>query len=108
MADDDALLADNLHSELLKELLSPSKTSENVINIALEDMEDYIIDNINDMTKKDRNEFLNIIKQSHLVDIAHLREKGNGIQVFFNNIPSHLIQILYNFVKRKLDNERNM
>lgn len=74
-------------------------------NICQDDMEDYIIDNINDLSKKDRNEFLNLIKQSPDINTMKLREKGDGVQIFFNDIPITLIPILYNFIRRKIDNE---
>jgi hypothetical protein len=76
--------------------------------ISNDDMEDYIIDNINDMQKGDRDEFVNLIKQTPGIDMTKIRQKGNGVQIFFNNIPETLVSVLYNFVKRKIDNEHKV
>lgn len=73
-----------------------------------DDMEDYIIDNINDMQKCDRDEFINLIRQTPGVDMTKIRQKSNGVQIFFNDIPEILVPVLYNFVKRKIDNEHKV
>jgi len=55
----------------------------------------YIVDNVNELQKKDRIEVLFMIKKSFVV------EKNTGSQILFKNINDDILKKIYEFVKSK-------
>ena len=55
----------------------------------------YIVDNVNEISKKDRIEVLCMIKKNKVV------EKNTGSQVSFKNIDDDTLKKIYDFVKSK-------
>ena len=74
-------------------------------NLDTDMMEDYIRDNINELLVKYRQEFMQIVYQSN-INKKKMREKPDGIQIRFSDIPSDLIVLLYNFIKNKMESQQ--
>ena len=72
----------------------------------ISDYQDYIRDNINELRPKYTREFMQIIFQSN-IDKKKIREKPDGIQIRFEDIPVDLLQILYNFIEKKIESQHD-
>ncbi len=67
-------------------------------------MIDYIIENVNDLPKHDRDAVLQLIYNSSAR--SKIQEKGNGVQIKTNYIPDDVVNKLFELVKRKTNEQQ--
>lgn len=67
------------------------------------DKKKYIYENINDIDISSRRELLQIIF-NHSSEI--IKEKGNGVQIKFDDIPESIINTLYNILYKKIQDNK--
>ena len=65
---------------------------------------DYIIENVNELPKCDRDAVLQLIYNSSAR--SKIQEKGNGIQIKTNYIPSDVVNKLFELIKRKTNEQQ--
>jgi hypothetical protein len=67
---------------------------------------DYISENINELEIPERKTVLSMIYNSESKE--HLREKGGGTQINVNLLSDKLITDIYEFVKLKIDEQKQI
>lgn len=65
---------------------------------------DYIIENVNDLPKSDRDNVLQLIYNSSARD--KIQEKGNGVQIKAEYIPYDIVKQLYDLIKKKINDQQ--
>ena len=73
------------------------------MNNETESQLDFIHENVDDLLKEDREELLRVIRGS-TIDQTKIRQKEDGVQIMFDDIPREIISTLYSFVQQKLAN----
>jgi len=62
----------------------------------------FICENVNDLRKTFRREILQILLGSQIPE-CKIYEKGGGTQIKVADIPSELIDTIYNYINKKLE-----
>ena len=70
------------------------------MTIELNEKKKYIYNNINDIDIDIKKELLQIIYNSNTKD--KIVEKGNGVQIKFNDIEDSTITTLYSILKKRI------
>lgn len=70
------------------------------MNCDINEQKLYIYNNINEIDIDVRKELLQIIYNSDVKD--KIVEKGNGVQIKFDDINNSIISTLYNILKKKI------
>jgi hypothetical protein len=82
----------------------PVVTKENVVTdvVSQEQKTQFICDNINELRRNYRKEILQTMIGSQIPK-NKIDEKGGGTQVKIVDIPKELINIMYNYIKKKIE-----
>ena len=64
----------------------------------------FLYENINEIDINTRRELLQILYNN--INIDNIIEKGNGVQIKFDNIDESNINILYNILYKKIDENK--
>lgn len=62
----------------------------------------FICENINELRRNFRKELLQMMIGSQIPE-SKIYEKGGGTQIKISDIPKELINVMYNYVKKKLE-----